>query len=61
MNKYNFESREHFGETIIKIFQENETDFGKLIYTNNTPMPEGSSFYDGTIEEVWDDLLRKVK
>lgn len=54
-------SQPDYGSEIITICEKNRVNFKKIIYSGCNPMPLGSSFYDDTIEEVWDDLLKKHK
>ena len=45
----------NYGNAIISIFREG---LDKLLSRKNTPVPKGSSFYDGVVEDIWDDPLK---
>lgn len=44
---------ENVDDAIINIFRNSNLDFDKLFIKNSVPVPEGSTFYDGIVEEVW--------
>lgn len=55
----NFENEENVDDAIISIFRKNNVDFDKLLSRTNIQVPDGSTFYDGTIEEIWRDPLER--
>lgn len=52
-------THESDAEDLIGIFQRHPIDMDNLLKRSNVPSPDSSTFYDGTIEEVWEDPLNK--